>query len=288
MGYFNPNLDEVNFKLYEPNELLKPYVHSYWIVQKKEFHQVKSYKVLSDASMGFAINFASPYSSTINKNTFTCSPKFTIDGITKYPSYLQFDKELYIIGVRFKTAGAYVFYEEDMDSFLDKNTHFKNSETWPLDTLYNALIQTSSIKERITLIEALLIKKLQDSKKKNAPWTFTLIQKVIERKGDISLESLCTEFNISIRQLERTFKKEVGMSPKIYIRIIRMRYAKELLSKLKVESLTTTAHETGFFDQAHFTREFKFFMSETPKNYYKNKLSMVQQSNFKKFSKQLD
>jgi len=288
MGYFNPNLDEVNFKLYEPNELLKPYVHSYWIVQKKEFHHVKSYKVLSDASMGFAINFASPYSSTINKNTFTCSHKFTIDGITKYPSYLQFDKELYIIGVRFKTAGAYVFYEEDMDSFLDKNTHFKNSETWPLDTLYNALMQTNGIKERITIIEAFLTKKLQDSKKKNAPWTFTLIQKVIEKKGDISLESLCTDFNISIRQLERTFKKEVGMSPKIYIRIIRMRYAKELLSKLKVESLTTTAHETGFFDQAHFTREFKFFMSETPKNYYKNKLSMVQQSNFKKFSKQLD
>jgi len=288
MGYFNPNLDEVNFKLYEPNELLKPYVHSYWIVQKKEFHQVKSYKVLSDASMGFAINFASPYSSTINKNIFTCSHKFTIDGITKYPSYLQFDKELYIIGVRFKTAGAYVFYEEDMDSFLDKNTHFKNSETWPLDTLYDALIQTNGIKERITIIEAFLIKKLQDSKKKNAPWTFTLIQKVIEKKGDISLESLCTEFNISIRQLERTFKKEVGMSPKIYIRIIRMRYAKELLSKLKVESLTTTAHETGFFDQAHFTREFKFFMSETPKNYYKNKLSMVKQSNFKKFSKHSD
>ncbi|NQY94322.1 MAG: helix-turn-helix transcriptional regulator [Campylobacteraceae bacterium] len=285
MGYFNQNLDALDFKLFEPHALLKPYIHSYWFVRKKEFNQEIIYKVLSDASMGFAINFASPYSSKINNNTFPCAQRFTIDGPTKHPTYLCFEKELYIIGVRFKTAGAYVFFEEEMESFLDKNTPLQNSKSWPLDNLYDVLITKNSVEERIKLIEDFLMSKLQKSKKKNAPWIFAFIQKVLTNKGDISLESLCDEFDISNRQIERTFKKEVGISPKIFIRIIRMRNAKDILSRLEVESLTKTAHETGFFDQAHFTREFKFFMRETPKNYYKNKRSLIELSNFQTYSK---
>ena len=92
MGYFNPNLDTLNFKLYKTHELLKPYIHSYWAIQTEGFSESMTCKVLSDASMGFVINFASPYSSTVNNHTFTCNDKFTIDGLTKYPSYLRFEK----------------------------------------------------------------------------------------------------------------------------------------------------------------------------------------------------
>jgi len=283
MGYFNPTLDTLNFKLYETHELLKAYIHSYWVIQKEDFSEAMTCKVLSDASMGFVVNFASPYKSTVNNQTFTCSERFTIDGLTKYPSYLRFEKELDLIGVRFKTAGAYIFFDEPMDSFLDKNVPFKNSESWPLDDLYEKLIQKNTTKEKIQLIEEFLINKLKAAKKKNSQWIFLLTQKVLKQKGDVSLTSLCDEFNINIRQVERTFKKEVGISPKLYIRIIRMRNAKDILSSLKIKDLTTTAHDAGFFDQAHFTREFKFFMSETPKNYYKNKLSMTKLCHYTKY-----
>ena len=283
MGYFNPDLDEINFKLFEVQTILKPYVHSYWLIEKKDFNKEMICKILSDASMGFSINFSKPYLSKINNNTFVCSEKFSIDGPTKHPTYLCFDKELYIIGVRFKVAGAYVFFEEKIETFVDKNTPFQNSEFWSLDDLHNTLIMKNTVEERIEEIENFLIKKLQKSKKNNAAWTFDLIKKVLENKADISLESLCKDFNINIRQMERSFKKELGLSPKIFLRIIRMRNAKDKLSKLDVESLTKTAYETGFFDQAHFIREFKFFFKETPKNYYKNKLSIIKSSNFKTY-----
>ena len=283
MGYFNANLDALNFKLFETHALLKPYVHSYWLIQKKDFKKEMIYKILSDASMGFSINFAKAYFSKMNNNTFDCITNFSIDGPTKYPTYLHFDKELYIIGVRFKTAGAYVFFEEKIESFADKNTPLHNTKNWPLDALYSTLISKNTVEERIKEIENFLIKKLQESKKKNAPWMFPLISKVLDNKGDITLDSLCKDFDISIRQMERSFKKEIGLSPKVFLRVIRMRNAKDLLNKLDLESFTKTAHETGFFDQSHFIREFKFFMKETPKNYYKNKLSLIKLSDFKTY-----
>jgi|GEM_PF-1650585 len=285
MGYFNPNLDELDFKLYETHDLLKPYIHSYWVVQKEDFEQAMTCKVLSDASMGFVFNFADDYSINVNNQNFLCQHKFTIDGPTRYPSYLTFSKSLDLIGVRFKAAGAYIFFEEEMQSFVDKNIAFESSSAWPLNSLYESLIQKKTNLEKIELIENFLIEKLKSSKKKNTPWIFMCINKILSQKGDVSLDLLCIEFDVSIRQLERTFKKEIGISPKLYIRIIRMRHAKELLSSLKIKNLTTTAHDTGFFDQAHFTREFKYFMKETPKSYYQNKLHTTKTCNYKKFPK---
>ena len=157
------------------------------------------------------------------------------------------------------------------------------SENGDKRQLYDKLIQKNTTEKKIQLIEEFLINKLNASKKKNAQWMLPFIEKVLEQKGNLSLASLCDEFHINIRQVERTFKKEVGISPKLYIRIIRMRNAKDILSSLDNKDLTTTAYDAGYFDQAHFTREFKFFMRETPKDYYKNKLSMTKLCHYTKY-----
>jgi AraC-like DNA-binding protein len=62
---------------------------------------------------------------------------------------------------------------------------------------------------------------------------------------------------VSIRQLERQFRQQVGMSPKTLARVIRFERARRRIEDAPETSLTELAYELGYADQAHFSREFR-------------------------------
>lgn len=281
MGYFNKDLEDIGFKLYEPCDELKLYIYNYWSI-KNRIDSRKTNKILSDGSLGFTINFSNPYEITLNSEKTYCDAKVVLNGQTKHASYITFEKYLDAIGIRFKAGGAYKFFDEEINSLCDKNINYDES-FWNFDFLYKELITKESNQERIEVVEKFLIKRLNASKKVNSKYTFDIVNFINEKKGDISIECLCEQFSLSKRQIERIFKKEIGLSAKLFSRIIRMRNVRDTLSSLEIENLTSTGYNNGFFDQAHFIKEFKSFMNETPKNYYQNKLSMARTLNFKKF-----
>ena len=62
----------------------------------------------------------------------------------------------------------------------------------------------------------------------------------------------------SVRQLERNFKKFIGLSPKEYANIIRFQYALGLIKNSeKKRSLLEIAFECGYYDHSHLTNEIK-------------------------------
>jgi len=75
---------------------------------------------------------------------------------------------------------------------------------------------------------------------------------------------------ISQRQVERICKIWLGMTPKHYQRILRIKHAIEYLRMNKNVSLVDVANEFGFSDQAHMTREFKHIACMTPKQIMNN------------------
>ena len=74
---------------------------------------------------------------------------------------------------------------------------------------------------------------------------------------------------LSQRQLKRQFQKWLGMTPKNFQRIIRV---KKVLNDLKLNpdtGLVSLAYNNGFSDQAHMTRELKKIAKVTPGQYSK-------------------
>ena len=280
MAYFNKELDEIGFKLYEPCEKLKPYILNYWKIEAN-LTEKRSLKILTDGSLGFVINFANPFFLEVSQKQMLCSSTVTLMGQTKYPTIMNFNDRIEAIGIRFNPAGAYRFFDEELSSFQDRNIDYKDS-FWNFMELFEKLKITSK-EQRLKLCDEFLLQRLALSKKENSKYTFEIIDLINKRKGDISVEELSSCFDISVRQIERIFKKELGLTVKLFIRIIRLRNTRDKISSLKVDTLTNTAYDNGFFDQAHFIKEFKSFMSETPKNYYSNKLQMAKELNYKKY-----
>ncbi|PHR72995.1 MAG: hypothetical protein COA66_04145 [Arcobacter sp.] len=286
MNYYNSDLADIGFKLILPCKELEPYIYNYWIIRKEKLHKTISNKILSDGNSGIVINFASSsFLTKINQKNFISKNHFTYCGPTKYPLFMEFENQIDAIGIRFKAGGAYRFFNEDISSFKDIVVEMQNSTVLKIDALYEKLINTSEIENKISIIESFLIKKIQSSSKNNSLWIFDFINNILKNKGYVNIEALCKDFNISPRLCARRFKQEVGLSAKLFARLARIVNTKETLSSLKVDSLTSVAYDNGFFDQAHFSNEFKAFMSETPKDYFSKKYKMAKGLNFKEFRK---
>ncbi|MEO6599720.1 MAG: helix-turn-helix transcriptional regulator [Polyangiaceae bacterium] len=88
--------------------------------------------------------------------------------------------------------------------------------------------------------------------------------RVLATRGLGTVTDLADGVGLSVRQLERQFRAQVGMSPKTLARLTRFEAAQQRIYKGGELSLTRLAHDLGYADQAHFTREFRAFADQTP------------------------
>ena len=86
---------------------------------------------------------------------------------------------------------------------------------------------------------------------------------VMETKGGITVAALARESGLSARQLHRRFVSAVGVTPKEFIRIRRVRSAiAELLDR--GETWSRVAAELGYADQSHLVRDMSEVTGLTP------------------------
>jgi transcriptional regulator GlxA family with amidase domain len=72
--------------------------------------------------------------------------------------------------------------------------------------------------------------------------------------GTATVADLAADVEMSARSLRRLFRERVGISPKVYLRALRLR---EALNRVWATdaSLAQIAFDAGYADQSHFTRE---------------------------------
>lgn len=81
----------------------------------------------------------------------------------------------------------------------------------------------------------------------------------------ISLRDLAQVSHLSQFRLVRMFRDELGMPPHAYQIQVRVRVARRMLAN--GTPIANVAVQTGFFDQAHFTRVFKKYTGVTPSHF---------------------
>lgn len=80
------------------------------------------------------------------------------------------------------------------------------------------------------------------------------LQSARASKGAATVTGLAAEVEMSARSLRRLFRERVGISPKVYLRAIRLRAALNQVWATD-DSLAQIAFGAGYADQSHFTRE---------------------------------
>jgi transcriptional regulator GlxA family with amidase domain len=86
----------------------------------------------------------------------------------------------------------------------------------------------------------------------------------IEAHGVTRISALQRNHRIQARRLERIFLEEIGVTPKIFCRIVRFNHAKSMIERNADVDLRQLAYECGYADQSHFTRNFRELFGRTP------------------------
>ena len=81
-----------------------------------------------------------------------------------------------------------------------------------------------------------------------------------------SVEDLCKEVFMSHSKLHRKLDALIGCSPNKFIRMIRLKKAKELLQQTE-ETISSIAFDCGFHDPGYFARVFKQDFGKTPQEW---------------------
>lgn len=79
-----------------------------------------------------------------------------------------------------------------------------------------------------------------------------------------SMETIGRETGYSERYSQRLFRKKIGITPKLYSRIIRFQNTIKAIYFDKNPILAKVAQKVRFYDQAHLIHEFKQFTNKTP------------------------
>lgn len=118
-------------------------------------------------------------------------------------------------------------------------------------------------KQRIKIVEQFLLSQHKDIHTDKL--IVEAVRLIYQTKGTIRIKELNEKLFISQSPFEKRFRKVVGTTPKKFASIVRFNTVLDSFDKTK--SLTEICYENGFFDQAHFIKDFKQFTGDTPENF---------------------
>ena len=82
--------------------------------------------------------------------------------------------------------------------------------------------------------------------------------------GAVRVADICKQLAVNPRHLNERFRQIIGVPPKFFGQILQINWAVGLLYFQDTATLTTIAHEAGFYDLAHLSHAMQRFFNEGP------------------------
>jgi AraC-like DNA-binding protein len=120
--------------------------------------------------------------------------------------------------------------------------------------------------ERVTLVEAFL-RARKPPRDDDAMRAADIVEAALAEPAIRRVDDLAARTGTTPRMLQRLFREYVGATPKWVIRRFRVHEAAERLAAGAAVDASLLAQECGYFDQAHFIRDFKAQIGKTPGQY---------------------
>lgn len=176
-----------------------------------------------------------------------------MEGLTKAEecSFSRYDR---CVGIRL-TPGVSVRKEA-----LEKDLGLKQQ-------LMKQMLSEISLKDRLREIELLL----QAGLLADCPEPVReLVQMLQQNNGCVNVSTCLREMAYSQRRMESLFKEALKLSMKKYAMIVKLQICLGRMEK----QIPEVWNDLQFYDQTHFIKSFKIFLSVTPTQYEKNRTEM--------------
>lgn len=253
----------MQFTRISPKKELSHLIECYWTVENDDPSPLLQ-KIIPDGFTEMIFHVGDPYAIKLNDQWEVQSKNLLAGQITNH-FFLKNTGRSNILGIKFKPAALTHLFNISMNELTNRVVEISSVHQKNLENLENSLKAADSHSQRIDIIHDQLTNMIP------VRLTETPIDKAIalvfSTNGMISVAGICNAAGTSERQLERLFKRYIGLSPKFYARIIRFSYIFQVVREKEMSGIELGL-ESGFYDQSHFIKNFKAFTGEDPSHYF--------------------
>lgn len=245
------NDDYVCYREFAPHPALQHYIYCYWELRTfQPLERPFSYRVVADGCIDIAFNMSCPEESIVM-------------GFHNMFNEFPLDSQFNYVGIRFSPAMFPLVFAIDaldlsnrvhpLDDVLPRTAGFIRDHLNPAYYI-NRVVQVFD--EYFTKY---ISRKNQDLDNR----FFKALQHILINRGLLNIES-DLDTGLSSRQMRRLFNFYIGDSPKSFARVVRFQSVLQAKPSLRSLRENKLFFDAGYYDQAHFIKEFRNFYGVTP------------------------
>lgn len=252
----------MKFTRIDAHPKLEQFIECYWMMQSEDPGPCVE-KIIPDGFTELIFNYGDLYQAKMAEHWYLQTPNLMAGQIKTY-FYLKNNGITNSIAVKLKPAALTQLFGLRMDQYVDQIVDLEAVPNAKLSKLHLKILPYTTEEEVNLTLDTYFLSLIPTATKNPLQDVLSLI---FNKNGALTVNEMSLAGNISERQLERLFKKYVGLSPKYYARIIRFNYIFQLIKSGK-SNWADIVYQSGYYDQSHFIRDFKAFTGEDPSSYY--------------------
>lgn len=309
------------FMEYQPHPLLEEIIDCYWIKRSGIPTPADNREhLITDLSMELIMNYGSPLICEHSSARCEIAAGCHLIGMRKQAVVMRHTGPIEIIAVRFRPGGFTRLFSLPAVNFTDRIAGAEQFRDAGAGELSDQLYRLESDQARIARLDEFFLQWFDHGGPSSIYRDHQLLQSAIRRiyqtEGTVPIHSICEELSTGYKKFQRLFQLHIGITPKLFCRIVRFHSA---MNKLEGSSSTSDWDEGGqrhrsitststpminphrdewgeteggvavedpYYDQSHYIKEFQHFAGMTPGQLLVNREKLATQlSNSKRLSK---
>lgn len=142
--------------------------------------------------------------------------------------------------------------------------------------VWKKYIATRNIRKILNYLDSFIIDLRTDKKLKKDSTVSSSIDIIRKKNGNVLVKDIYQKMGVCKSTLEHKFNKEVGLSPKEFCKIEKLNH---FFSNYKVHekelTLTELTYKSGYYDQSHLIKDFRFYVEQNPKKFLSGKKKIL-------------
>jgi AraC-like DNA-binding protein len=254
------------YQLRPPAAPLRPYIEHYWSVAPDGDAPVDlQVNVFVDARADLVFNFGAAYARQVLGAAPRRYRRSNFDAQRLRPIRITQRGAVAVCGVRFHLGGVGPFARGPLAAWTDLTPAPADVFGADVVALEEALRATDDLDVRAAHLDAFFLRALAEGASQQR--FARALAALVASDGGASVAAVAESVGVSSRQLGRLFAQHLGVAPKVVAQVLRFQGALRSLMRDPGCALADIAARCGYFDQAHFVRDFRRFTGGVPRGY---------------------